>query len=261
MVLNLVWSLRNATLPTSYNRPQLDNRWDPQSLPIPTVIMSSHEVSDSSRFRSAAILTLTMVGLLWLVYLGALIFDFGITQYGIYPRRISGLTGIVFAPIIHGSFAHLVSNSLPIILLGTALMYGYPRSAWPVLGFIYVGTGLGVWLIARDAYHIGASGLTTGMLFFVFIIGLLRRDPRAIVLSMLVFFLYGSMVWGVFPSERGVSFESHLCGAVMGVILAFVFRNTDPKLQKKRYSWEGESLEDSDISEPDSNPDNSRRYH
>ena len=223
--------------------------------------MSTHEASDSSRFRSAAILSLTMVGILWLVYLGASILDISITQFGIYPRRISGLTGIAFAPIIHGSFAHLVSNSLPIIILGTALMYGYPRSAWAVLGFLYVGSGLGVWLIARDAYHIGASGVTTGMLFFIFIIGLLRRDPRAIVLSMLVFFLYGSMVWGVFPSDPSVSFESHLCGAVMGAILAIVFRNTDSKLQKKRYSWEGETLEDPEVLEPDSNPDDSRRYH
>jgi len=222
---------------------------------------SSQEVSDSSRFRTAVILTFTVVGILWLVYLGALVFDFSITQYGIYPRRISGLSGIAFAPIIHGSIAHLVSNSLPIIILGTALIYGYPRSAGLVLVCLYAGSGLGVWLIARDAYHIGASGVTTGMLFFVFIIGLLRRDPRAIVLSMLVFFLYGSMVWGVFPTDRNVSFESHLCGAVMGVILAFVFRNTDPKLQKKHYSWEDETAEDSETPEPDPNPDNSRRYH
>jgi membrane associated rhomboid family serine protease len=196
--------------------------------------------SDQYRFRHAVLLSLSFVGVLWLVHLGAALFDLDLVSYGIYPRRISGAVGIALAPLIHGSFSHLVSNSLPIAILGSALLYGYPRSARIVMGCLYFGTGIGVWVTAREAHHIGASGLATGMMFFVFVIGAIRWDRRAIVLSMLAFFLYGSMLWGIFPTDPDVSFESHLFGAVIGVILAVVLRNTDPDLLKKRYSWEDE---------------------
>jgi membrane associated rhomboid family serine protease len=186
---------------------------------------------------------LCFIAVLWLLQLGAAVFDVDLTGYGIYPRRLSGTVGIAMAPLIHGSFSHLIANSLPVLLLGSALFYGYPRSARIVIACLYVGTGVGVWLIAREAYHIGASGLATGMMFFLFVIGAIRWDRRAIVLSMLAFFLYGSMLWGIFPGDPDVSFESHLCGAVIGVILAIVLRNNDPAPLRKRYSWEDEEGE------------------
>jgi membrane associated rhomboid family serine protease len=142
------------------------------------------------------------------------------------------------APFVHGSFSHLLANSVPIVILGTALLYGYPRSAGVVLVRVYAGTGLGVWLAAREAYHIGASGLTFGMMFFVFIIGAIRWDRRAIALSMLVVFLYGSMLWGIFPADPDVSYESHFFGALIGAFLAFLCRHRDPAPVEKRYSWE-----------------------
>jgi membrane associated rhomboid family serine protease len=207
-----------------------------------TSLMTPQEkiASDRDRFQYAVLLSVSFVGVLWLVHLGAALFDFSLVSYGIYPRRISGTVGIALAPLIHGSFSHLLSNSLPVAILGCALLYGYPRSARTVVGWLYFGTGIAVWLTAREAHHIGASGLATGMMFFVFVIGALRWDRRAIVLSMLAFFLYGSMLWGVFPTDPDVSFESHLFGAVIGVILAVVLRNTDPDLLEKRYSWEDE---------------------
>ena len=133
--------------------------------------------------------------------------------------------------------------------LGSALLYGYPRSAPWVLGWLYVGSGLGVWLFARQAYHLGASGLAFGMMFFVFTIGALRWDRRAIALSMLVFFLYGGMVWGILPSEPDISYESHFFGALLGVVLAIAYRNNDPAPPRKRYSWEDEA--DTPFDEPD----------
>ena len=196
--------------------------------------------SDRYRFRHAVLLSVSFVGVLWFVHLGATLFDLNLVNYGIYPRRITGTVGIALAPLIHGSFSHLVSNSLPVAILGSALLYGYPSSARIVVGCLYFGTGAAVWLTAREAHHIGASGLATGMMFFLFVIGAIRWDRRAIVLSMLAFFLYGSMLWGIFPTDPDVSFESHLFGAVIGVLLAVVLRNKDPNLLEKRYSWEGE---------------------
>ncbi len=198
------------------------------------------------QFRQALVMTVSFVAVLWLVYLSAALFELNLIKYGIYPRRITGTVGIAFAPFIHGSFSHLLANSVAIVLLGTALLYGYPRSAGFVLGCLYAGTGLGVWITARAAYHIGASGLTFGMMFFVFIIGAIRWDRRAIALSMLVFFLYGSMVWGIFPFDPSVSYESHFFGALIGVVLAILCRNRDPAPLEKRYSWEDEAETPSD---------------
>ncbi len=217
--------------------------------------------SDPHRFRRALFITGSFVALLWLIYLSGVLFNLNLVQYGIYPRHISGLIGIALAPLIHASFTHLFANTLPIIILGTALLYGYPRSARLVLVGLYFGTGLGVWLTARDAYHIGASGLTTGMMFFVFVIGAIRWDRRAIVLSMLVFFLYGSMVWGIFPIDPSVSYESHFYGALIGVVLAILLRNRDPAPLEKRYSWEDEAETEADEADDDPAQTDSRRPH
>lgn len=222
---------------------------------------SATRSADERRFRQALFMTVSFVAVLWLVYLSAAIFELNLVKYGIYPRRISGTVGIAFAPFVHGSFSHLFANSVATVILGTALIYGYPRSAGFVLGCLYVGTGLGVWLTARDAYHIGASGLTFGMMFFVFIIGAIRWDRRAIALSMLVFFLYGGMLWGIFPIDPSVSYEAHFFGALIGVVLAILFRNRDPAPLEKRYSWEDEAETSFDGSEDDPAQGDSRRLH
>jgi membrane associated rhomboid family serine protease len=176
---------------------------------------------------------------LWLVKLVESIFGLELAVYGVYPRDPMGAWGILFAPLIHGSFSHLFANTGPLLIIGTLLLYGYPRSARILIPVLYLGSGLGVWLLARDAFHIGASGLIFGMMFFVFTIGILRWDRSAIALSLVVFFLYGGMVWGVFPGDPGVSFESHIFGAVIGIALAFLLKNRDPAPARKKYSWEG----------------------
>ncbi len=164
--------------------------------------------------------------------------NLGLVRFGVYPRDVGGASGILTGPLIHGSFYHLMANTPPLLVLGSILIYGYPRAApilWPVL---YLGSGLGIWLFARESFHIGASGLTHGILFFVFVIGILRRDRPAIALSLVVFFLYGGMIWGVLPQKPGISFESHLFGALIGVVMAFLLRNRDPRWPEKRYDWE-----------------------
>ncbi|MFH0351648.1 MAG: rhomboid family intramembrane serine protease, partial [Chromatiales bacterium] len=137
-----------------------------------------------------------------------------------------------------------VGQPLPLFVLGTAIVYVYPRSARIAVPVILLGSGLGVWLFGRPSYHIGASGLAHGLMFFLFALGVLRWDRPAMALSMLVFFLYGGMVWGIFPQEPGGSFESHVFGAVTGLALAFLLRHYDPPPPEKKYDWEGEGEDD-----------------
>jgi membrane associated rhomboid family serine protease len=192
------------------------------------------------RLRRALLMCVAFVVLLWWVKMAEALSGVDLAPFGVYPRRLDGLLGIPLAPFIHGSVGHLFANSLPLILLGTALLYGYPKSARIVLPILFLGTGLGIWLFGRESYHIGASGLTFGMMFFVFVVGALRWDRRAIALSCAVFFLYGGMVWGVFPSEPQVSHEAHASGAALGALLAVLLRRMDPPPPPKRYSWEDE---------------------
>ncbi len=203
---------------------------------------------DHERLTRAFLLSASFAIVLWLVKIVEAVTGIDTIPYGIYPGRGSGLLGVLTAPFIHGSPAHLVSNTLPIVVLGTTLLYGYPKAARIVIPALFLGAGLGVWLFARKAYHVGASGLTFGMMFFVFTIGVLRWDRRAIALALVVFLLYGGMVWGVFPSDPAISYESHLAGALAGVALAFLLRGLDPPPTPKRYSWEDET-------EPTSEPE------
>jgi membrane associated rhomboid family serine protease len=195
----------------------------------------------SIHLRSAFVAALSFSLLLWLIKLVEFFGGLSFFRFGIYPRQLEGLPGILFAPFIHGSFAHLFTNTGPIIVIGTMLLYGYPRSAKVVLPVVYLGAGSAVWLFARDAYHIGASGLTFGMLFFVFTVGVLRWERRSIAISLIVFFLYGSAIWGVLPSTQDVSFESHISGALIGIVLAFLLQHRDPEPPPKQYSWEREA--------------------
>ena len=213
--------------------------------------MRSFEATARHSLRRTAIAVGIFVLLLWVIWLADAIFGLHLARYGVYPRDLSGLFGILSAPLIHGSGEHIFSNTLPLLVLGTALFYGYPRSAWIVFPGIYLGSGLGVWLFARQSYHIGASGVAHGLMFFILVVGILRRDRPAIALSLLVIFLYGGMVWGIFPQKPGVSFEAHLFGALAGLSLAFLLRNRDPKPPERRYSWEDEAEEPAQTDAPD----------
>ena len=209
---------------------------------------------DPRHLRLAFGIAASFTTLLWLIKLAEIALGADLGHYGIYPQRVSGLIGILCAPLIHGSLSHLAANTGPILVLGTALIYGYPKSAKIVLPVIYLGTGACVWLFARGSYHIGASGLAFGMMFFVFTIGALRWDRLAIALSMMVFFLYGGMVWGVLPTDSRISFESHFFGAALGIALAIVFKTRDPRPPEKKYSWEENSGEDTDAEQPGEDP-------
>ena len=199
--------------------------------------------TDSERaranFRLAVKLALGFVVLIWSIQLLNWALDLGVEDFGVRPRELAGLPGIFFAPLMHSGFAHLVANSLPLLVLGTAMLYLYPNAALRVLPAVYLGPGVAVWLLARGGVHVGASGLIYGLVGYVFVAGLIRRDRRAIAASLLVAFLYGASVWGVLPIERGVSWETHLAAALIGLGLAIVLRRLDIP-PRRRYTWEDE---------------------
>ncbi len=182
-----------------------------------------------------------------MVKTASVIFDWELYHLGIYPLDIKGLMGIILSPFIHGSFSHLISNSLPLLVLGTALFYFYREVAFRVFILGLLITGLWVWVFARPSYHIGASGVLYSLAAFLFVSGIIRRHPRLMALSMLVAFLYGGMVWGIFPVREHISWESHLMGMISGALLALFYREHGP--QRPLYSWEIEEIEETD---PDS---------
>jgi len=198
-------------------------------------------------FRLAVKLSLGFVALLWLVHILNWGLDLGPGEFGVRPRQIAGLVGILFAPLMHGDFGHLLSNSLPLVILGTTMLFLYPHAAQKVLPAVYLGPGIAVWLFARGSSHVGASGLVYGLVTYIFVAGLIRRDKRAIAASLLVCFLYGALVWGVLPIVPRMSWETHLAAAVIGLVLGVALRHLDIP-PRRQYSWERESDEPEDES-------------
>lgn len=145
-------------------------------------------------------------------------------NYGILPRYMTGLKGIITAPLIHGSYGHLFNNSLPFLVGATLIIYFYQRVSFAVISLIWILTGALVWIFAKPAYHIGASGVVYGMISFIFWAGVFNRDRQSIVLSLIILFLYSGMFYGVLPDQPGVSWESHLLGGMVGILAAYLFR-------------------------------------
>ncbi len=172
---------------------------------------------------------------IWGVYWVEINFGLNFNKYGVYPRTLTGLRGVFFTHFIHSDTSHLFNNSIPILVLMTALFSFYKDLALKVLFFGGLLTGLLTWVIARDAYHIGASGIVYLLFSFIFFSGIIRRHYRLIAVSLIVIFLYGSMVWYVLPIKEGMSWEGHLSGFLMGIVFALVYRNVG--LIKEEYQF------------------------
>ncbi len=186
---------------------------------------------------------MAFVAVLWIVHFIGLSTNLNLEYYGVFPREWSGIKGIFFSPLIHGSFEHLISNSIPLIVLMTILGYFYKKVAIPVFVIIYLLTGLAVWLFARRSIHIGASGVVYGLVSFVFWSGIFRRNLRSIVLALIVTILYSGYFAGVLPTKEGISWESHLFGALAGLMVAFLVKGIVEDDDKKENPWEGEEDE------------------
>lgn len=197
----------------------------------------THSRKAQANFRLAIKISLLLLAAIWLVFLVDAMLGLQLTRFGLRPGSISGLVGVVTAPLLHGNLQHVFSNSLPLFVALTATLYLYPNSSLRVIPVIWLGSGLLAWLFARPSLHVGASGLIYGLLAYVFLGGILRRDMRSVSVSLLVGFLYGSMIWGVLPIRLQMSWEMHSTGAVLGIVMAIVFRSWD-RIPTVRYEWE-----------------------
>ncbi|NQT76899.1 MAG: rhomboid family intramembrane serine protease [Bacteroidetes bacterium] len=183
--------------------------------------------------------------IIWAVAVTEYLLDIRFVTYGLWPRTLNGSIGILTSPLIHADFNHLFANSVPLFVLGISLFYFYRSIALRVFILIYLFSNIWVWGIGREAYHIGSSGIVYGLAAFLFASGLIRKEPRLMAISMIVAFLYGSFIWGIFPElfpEKNISWEAHLMGIFAGIIFAIYFRKKGP--QKRIYSWEDEEEED-----------------
>ena len=164
---------------------------------------------------------LYFVVLLWVIYWVDIKFPVSFTQYGIYPRTFKGLRGIIFSPFLHGSLEHLYNNSIPLLVLVAALRFFYRKHALQVLGYGILLSGFITWLIGRESYHIGASGLIYVLVIFMFFKGIQTGYYRLVALSLTIIMLYGGMIWYVFPDvEKGISWEGHLGGLITGFLFS-----------------------------------------
>jgi len=178
---------------------------------------------------------------IWLVYWIEIKFGYNFNKFGVLPREWSGLRGVLFSPFIHSDTKHLFNNSIPLFVLSLSLFYFYRNVAKRVLIFGALFTGLLTWIIARESYHIGASGVVYLLFSFVFFSGVFKNHFRLIAVSLVTIFLYGSMVWFLFPTEGRISWEGHLSGFIMGLILAFLYRKRG--IVKEEYQFSQTSFD------------------
>jgi len=200
---------------------------------------------EKKKFLNALYLPLILVVIMWIIRIVESLFDIDLGFLGVNPLSLEGLPGIFFMPFVHGSYSHIFANTVPFLVLGTALFYFYRGISIRVLIGIWFLSGLWTWFGGRESWHIGASGVIYGLSSFLFLSGVIRKDNRLAALSLIVAFLYGSLIWGVIPDfypEKNISWEGHLGGLVGGIIMAIYFRKSGPR--PKRYSWEFEEEED-----------------
>ena len=164
------------------------------------------------------------VGILWIVKGIEVLFSLNFSYLGIVPRNSLGLIGILTGPLIHANFVHLFSNSIPLLVLGIIVFNFYRTIAFEIFIWIYLISGLCVWIVGENASHIGASGLIYGFASFIFFSGLFRRELKSILLAILVAIVYGSILRGIFPGNPAISWQGHLFGAMAGGLCAYFFR-------------------------------------
>jgi membrane associated rhomboid family serine protease len=214
-------------------------------LPLPAPLDARTQAAiDRRRFRRALLISGAMVALLWWIKAFEIVFDTPLSGLGVRPAVPEGLLGLLTAPLLHGSVAHLLANTLPLAVLLVLAISTVPRALARTFPLVWLGSGLFIWFTgSAGSVHLGASGLTHGLMFFLLLIGLLRRERQSVATALIVFFLYGGMLMTVFPREIGISWQAHLGGALFGALGALLWRRLDPSPPRKRYSWEDEDEE------------------
>lgn len=183
---------------------------------------------------------LLFVMVLWILYWIEVRFHLNFNSFGIYPRKLVGLRGILFSPFIHGGLEHLFNNSVPLFGLTAALFYFYRNVRWKVLLYGMLLTGLATWIIGRPSLHIGASGVVYMLTSFLFFSGIFSKQYQLTALALVVVFLYGGLVWYVFPIDSKISWEGHLSGFLVGFVFSFIFKGIP--IERKKYEWEKEDF-------------------
>ena len=194
-------------------------------------------MEEKTHIRKSLLIPVIFVLIIWTIKIIETVTGVSFVTFGVNPGSMSGLVGILTFPLIHGSWEHLLSNTLPVMFLSIGILYFYKSSAVKVLLMAYFIPGICVWLFGRESFHVGASAVIYALAAYLFFSGIIKRDKRAITLALIVTFLYGGLVWGVLPLKKGISWEGHLFGALTGIAAAIIFRKKDPY---KRYDWEDE---------------------
>ena len=207
--------------------------------------------AERKKFLGSLIIPLIIVAVMWAVMIIEVSLGVDLNRYGLVPHTLQGLVGILTLPFLHGGWDHLMANSVPVIVLGTALYYFYPTLANRVMLITYLGSGLLTWCLGDPCTtHIGASALIYGLNLFLIVSGFIRGNRQLIVISLIMVFLYGSFIWGMIPSlakPQNISWEGHLSGAIIGIVLALLLRKEGP--QKEVHHWE----EDDDKNDSEDN--------
>ena len=198
-------------------------------------------MSESKYFKftnSVVVAPLIGVILIWAVFWLELKFHMNLNEYGVLPRTLKGLRGVFFSPFIHGSVEHLYNNTIPLAVLTASLFYFYKKISLKVLLYGVLLSGILTWLIGRTSYHIGASGIIYVLASFTFFKGIFSKYYRLVALSLIVVFIYGSLLWYIFPIKDEISWEGHLGGFITGLLLAIFLKTETPSL--KKFDWEHE---------------------
>ncbi len=200
--------------------------------------------AEEKQFKRSLLIAFSLVSAIWLAKLLEITFQLDLSSLGIRPFTLQGLIGIITTPFVHSDFKHLFSNSAPLFLLTWILFELYKGDAFKILVANWILTGILTWFMGRDSIHIGASGIVYSLAAFHFTSGMIKKNSRLMTVSLLVIFLYGSLVWGVFPQffpNENISWESHLSGFMAGAIMAFAFKSSGPQSE---YYFEDESDDD-----------------
>ena len=199
--------------------------------------MMTKNVSIARSIQFPIYLVLSM----WVIHIFKVSTNYPMGNFGLLPHEITGLSGIFTSPFIHGSFQHLLSNSVPLFLLSLLILVFYRKVAYQSMLLIYILTGLSVWVFGRgNVIHIGASGVVYGLVSFVFWTGVFRRNIKSIMLALIMVVLYSSYFLGVLPNQEGISWESHLCGGLVGILVAYWMKDKKEKDEVKRDPWKDE---------------------
>lgn len=215
---------------------------------------------DRKIFRYSLVFPSLFVILFWLVEIVETLYDLNFVQYGIYPLHAEGLKGILLSPFIHSGYKHLMANTVPFFILSVALFYFYRNLALRIFLLIFLISGLCVWLGGREAYHIGASGLVYGLASFLFFSGIFRNDVRLLTIALIIAMLYGSMIWGALPIvPPDISWESHLWGAISGIVLSLYYRKQGPRHRVIDWGEDDEDNTPENLQEEEANPLNNNQ--